>query len=195
MNDCNGGSLIVTACNQLIYHLLQHVYTEENAHGRLMSSQRTEALTGRNRCTTFVTGDDYCLRYAGKRILLLQGSCSCQERADTGNNFILDIVSFQLIHLLLNSAVNSRVTSVKTDNTLTFRNSLYDNINDLRKGHGCRIINGAAILCKFEQGRVNQRACVDDNIRTLQKVLTFNSNELRIAGTCTNNRYEHDFSS
>ena len=191
MHDSNRRRLVVPTGNQFLDHVLDHMDAEENAHRGLMSGEALQALPLRHRRPALVPRDDDCLGNVWQRIFLLQRRRRREERADAGDDLILDVALFELVHLFLYSAVNRRIAGMQAHNHFPLFHGLCDLVDDFRQRHGRGIVNIRVFLGNLQHVGIDQRTRVNDDVRLPQKPLSLDRDEFGISGPRADNKYLH----
>ena len=131
----------------------------------MMCSKAAQVLTLWYGRPSLIARNDDRLGDAGQRIFLSQGRCRSKEGAHAGHHIVLEPTLLPRIHLLLNGAVDRRIARMQANGHLARGLRLRDHFDYFIERHMRRVMNLSPVLAHIEKGRIDERSCIDDDIR------------------------------
>ena len=114
----SNGRILWVFHQEFALHIVDDSSREEDAHRRLAAGQQMQMLLLWHRGATFTTCEDNGLRALRDGKLAPQFSRCSEERRDAGRDMIVHLMLIEEGHLLLDSAKDTRVACMQTDDEM-----------------------------------------------------------------------------
>ena len=128
-------------------------------------------------------GQNHGLTHTRQRILFFQNGRCGKKGTDPWNHLILDPQLVQPVHLLPVRTIDGRISRMYSRYFFPFvLRFLYD-LNHFLQVHGGAVIDNRLFLCVRQHLRIHQRSRIDDHIRAVNDLLSFDRQKFRVSGT------------
>ena len=135
--------------------------------------------------TTFASCEDNRLATLRNRKLTLQLSSCSEERGDAWCDVVIHVVLIEESHLFLNSAKDTRIACMQTNDELSLIVELLHQFTLFFESHIGRRTNHGSWFMAIRQSLRYQRASIENKVCTLEHLTTSHTDQVRIARTCT----------
>ncbi len=162
---------------------------EKQRHRAVVLRQPAQLLAFRHGCAPFGTGQDHRLRQFRHRQLRTQCRCRSEDGADTRDDLIADSAQLQQRHLFKDRPVHGGITGVHTGDAFPGPDSLHHQLHLPLQVHARALQHLSPFLSAMNQRFAYQGIRVEHKIRRTQNPAAFDGNQLRVAGSGTDNVY------